>query len=234
MKTFHWFTNNFLNSGLSLLHLTFLSARPEGWKLWGGPCQKDSCNAGMCFPLAHGFKLCPRWCRTAWCHGFWWLPGFATQECPLIALAGGPFLPCSLIRKAFCSPTWLQELASQHLCILMPLSCHPRGLQSMFPFIAVGFINQGTKTGMSAQWLQLFLVSLWGHERDYCDVTSSFQEHLIRVGLCCPLCGFHLLDRPALISTRFLSLPFSCNPTKQLHLLRESPLDFSKWCSQEI
>lgn len=72
-----------------------------------------------------------------------------------------PFLPCSLIHKAFCSPTWLQELASQHLCILMPLSCHPRGLQSILPFIAVVFINQGTKTGMSAQWLQLFLVS-WG------------------------------------------------------------------------
>lgn len=125
------------------------------------------------------------------------------------------FLPCSLIRKAFCSPTWLQELASQHLGTWMPLSCHPRGLQSMFPFVAVGFINQGTRTGMSAQWLQLFLVSLWGAWRDYCDVTSSFQEHLIRVGLCCPLCGFHLLDRPAPISTRFLFFPYPFRATLQ-------------------
>lgn len=91
----------------------FLRGRNDGnWE--GAPRRKTAAAlAGMCVTLARGFKPCPR-CRHAawWCHGFWGLPGLATQEHQPASLAGGPPFPRSLLRQVLGSPTWLQELVS--------------------------------------------------------------------------------------------------------------------------
>lgn len=173
----------------------------------------------MCVTLARGFRLCPRCCNAAWwCHGFGWLPGFATQEHQPASLAGGPPLPCSLIRQALCSPTWPQELASQLVCLLIPLSCRPRGLQSIFPFRGGVCINQGTKTArMSVQWLQLCLVSLWGAERDYFVMSSVHSKSTSVTWGCAALSLFFICLMVQLSWAHFFFFfpyPFHATPTK--------------------